>query len=193
VHSRGYSLLEVLVAVAVMAIATGAVVPLAQGNLDRSRTSAAARYLAGRFADARFEAVKRSTFVAIRFVSTGEAYTLRAYADGNGNGVLTRDIDAGIDQPVTTAIRLDDHFPGVTFGICPGVTDLDPGQPLDASDPIHIGASTLLSFSPTGSSTSGTVFIRGQRATQFAVRVLGATGRVRVFEFGFGGGRWQMR
>ena len=191
--SQGYSLIEVLVAITVMVIAAGAAIPFAFGSVDRSRAGAAASYVAGRIAMARFEAVKRSTFVAIRFVEREDGYWLRAYADGNGDGVSSRDISRNIDLPISSDERLDYQFPGVTFGIQPGVTSLDPGQLLDASDPIQIGASTLLSFSPAGSSTSGTLFIRGQRASQFAVRVLGVTGRTRTFQFNVVAGRWQRR
>jgi len=192
-NSKGYSLLEVLMAVAVSVIVCGAAVPLAHGSVDRTRAAAAARYVAGRLATARFEAVRRSVYVAIRFVDAADGYWMRLYADGNGNGVLTRDIARGVDPPISTDERLDYHFSHVAFGILPLVTGLDPGEPFNTGDPIQIGPSTLLSFSPTGACTSGTLFIRGLRGTQFAVRVLGATGRTRVFEFSFGNKTWQIR
>ena len=191
-ESKGFSLLEVLAAIAVMTIVAGIAVPIAHGSVDRSRTLAAANYVAGRLALARFEAVKRSAFVAIRFVETGEGYSLRAYVDGNANGVLSSDIAAGVDNAISAAERLDYHFSGISFGIHSNVTSLDGGQLLDPGDPIQIGSSTLLSFNPNGSSTSGTLFIQGRQANQFAVRILGATGRTRVFEFDFGGGRWRV-
>ena len=180
-------------AIAVMAIAAGAAIPLAHGGVDRARTSAAARYVAARMAMARLEAVRRSAFVALRFAQDGTGYWVRTYVDNNANGVLSSEITGGIDTPISTAERLDYHFSGVTFGIQPAVTSLDPGQPLDTDDPIQIGASPLLSFSPNGSSTSGTVFIRGRSAAQFAVRVLGATGRTRLFEFDFQERVWHLR
>lgn len=180
-------------AVSIMVIVTGAAIPFAHGSVDRSRAAGAASYVAGRMAMARFEAVKRSAAVAIRFVENTDGYWLRAYVDGNGTGVLALDIARSIDRPITSDERLDDHFPGVTFGIQANVTGLDPGQPFDSADPVQIGPSTLLSFSPNGSSTSGTLFIRGRRASQFAVRILGATGRTRVFEFNFGDGKWRTR
>ncbi len=182
-----------LAAISLMVIVAGAAIPLAHGRVDRARSAAAASYVAGRMARARFEAVKRSAFVAISFVENPDGYWLRAYVDGNGNGVLSRDIVRDIDRPITHAEKLDHHFPGVMFGIEPNVTSLDSTQVLDTSDPIHIGASTLLSFSPDGSATSGTLYIRGRRASQFAVRVLGATGRTRVFQFNFEDRTWRRR
>ena len=190
--SKGYSLLEVLMAITVMVIVGGAAIPLAHNSVDRTRAAGAASYVAGRMAMARFEAVRRSAHVAIQFIERPDGYWLQTYVDGNRNGVLTRDIARGIDPPITTNERLDYHFTGVAFGIQPSVTGIDPG-PFDASDPVQIGSSTLLSFSPTGSSTSGTLFILGLRGNQFAVRVLGATGRTRILEFNFGSATWLAR
>jgi prepilin-type N-terminal cleavage/methylation domain-containing protein len=192
VNSNGYSLLEMLMVMTLMVIVGGVAIPLAHSSVDRSRAAGAAGYVAGRMAWARLEAVRRSANVALRFVSQPDGYWVRTYVDGNRNGVRTADIALGIDLPLTAAERLDTHFSGVEFGIQPGVTGIDPG-PFNASDPIQIGASTLLSFSPTGSSTSGTLFIRSLRGNQFAVRVLGATGRTRIFEFNFGAQTWLVR
>jgi len=193
VKSEGYSVLELLMVVSVSIVISGAAIPLANNGVDRTRAAGAVRYVAGRMASARFEAVRRSAYVAIQFVQHGDGFWLRTYVDGNRNGVLSGDITRGIDTPLTPDERLDHHFSGITFGILPNVTGLDPGQPFNAGDPVQIGSSTLLSFSPLGSSTSGTLFIRGQRGTQFAVRVLSATGRTRTFEFYFGAARWQRR
>ena len=190
--SKGYSLLEVLLAITLMVIASGAAIPLAYSSVDRSKAAGGASYVAGRMALARFEAVRRSAYVAIRFIARPDGYWLQSYVDGNRNGVLTRDIALGLDPPITAGERLDYHFSGVEFGIQPNVTGIDPG-PFNPSDPIQIGSSMLLSFSPTGSSTSGTLFIRGLRGHQFAVRVLGATGRTRILEFNFGARAWQAR
>jgi prepilin-type N-terminal cleavage/methylation domain-containing protein len=186
---NGYSLLEVMMAITIMVIVGGAAIPLAHGTVDRSRAAGAANYVAGRLTLARFEAVRRSARVAIRFVERGDGYWLQTYIDGNRNGVRTSDIEGGIDTPITAEERLDYHFSGIAFGIQSGVTGIDAG-PFNTSDPIQIGNTTLLSFSPTGSSTSGTLFIRGLRGHQFAVRVLGATGRTRILEFNFGQGIW---
>ena len=191
-NTKGYSLLEVLMAITLMVIVGGAAIPLAHSSVDRSRAAGAASYVAGRMAMARFEAVKRSACVAIRFTEDMDGYVMQTFADGNRNGVLSADIAGGIDRAISAAERLEYHFSGVAFRIQPNVTGVDPG-PFNASDPVQIGSSTLLSFSPTGSSTSGTLFISSLRGNQFAVRVLGATGRTRILEFNFGERRWLVR
>lgn len=186
---KGYSLLEVLMAMTIMVIVGGAALPLAHASVDRTRAAGAARYVAGRMAMARFEAVRRSAHVALRFVQQPDGYWMQMFVDGNRNGVLTSDIAKGVDIPITAREQLAQHFSGVQFGIHPGVTGITPG-PFNTADPIQIGSSTLLSFSPNGSSSSGTVFLHGLRGNQFAVRILGATGRTRVLEFNFGAGAW---
>jgi prepilin-type N-terminal cleavage/methylation domain-containing protein len=192
VDSKGYSLLEVLMAITLLVILAGTAIPLAHNSVDRSRAAGAASYVAGRMAMARFEAVRRSAYVAIRFLQSPEGYWIQTYVDRNRNGVLSSDIVAGVDQPISAAERLDYHFRDVVFGIQSNVTGIDAG-PFNPADPIQIGSSTLLSFSPMGSSTSGTVFIHGRERNQFAVRVLGATGRTRILEFSFGAATWLAR
>jgi type II secretory pathway pseudopilin PulG len=189
--AAGYTFIELMAATTIVVIMFGAGLPLTSATIDRSRTVAAASYISTRIALTRMEAVKRSAFVAIQFVNRSDGYWFRTYLDGNHNGVLSRDITRGIDRPITPDVRLDYEFPGIVFGIHPDTTGLDPSQPFDRTDPIQIGGSTLLSFNPNGSCTSGTLFIRGEGFHQFAVRVLGTTARTRVFRFDFQGGTWQ--
>jgi Tfp pilus assembly protein FimT len=84
---QGYSFIDLMAATAIAAIMFGAAVPLAHSTIDRSRVSAAAAYMSGRVALTRAEAVKRSAFVAIQFVSRNDGYWFRSYLDGNHNGV----------------------------------------------------------------------------------------------------------
>ncbi len=51
------------------------------------------------------------------------------------------------------------------------------------ADPVRLGSANTLTFSPLGTATSGTIFFRSRTGRQYAVRVLGATGRTRVLEF----------
>lgn len=148
--------------------------PQAFATLDRSRARGAARYLAARAALARAQAASRSAYVALRFEGTGSGVTFRMFVDGNGNGVRTRDIAARVDRPIDSSVRFSDMFPGVGFGLSTGSGD---------GEPLRIGATRLLSFSPLGTATSGTLYLRSRDGTQLAVRVFGATGRTRVLRY----------
>jgi hypothetical protein len=142
-----------------------AAIPQSIAALERSRTRAAARHLAARIALARMEAVKRGVYVALRFEGTGTRMSLSTIVDGNGNGVRTRDIERRIDRRIDSRIRLFEQFPGVRY------------------ESVRIGSSTLLSISPFGTATSGTLYIRGRDGTRMGVRILGATGRTRLLRY----------
>jgi len=95
-------------------------------------------------------------------------FLIGTYVDGNGDGVRTRDIADGIDAPVDVPVRLSSLFPHVTLLLNdPAVTST-------------FDSSALMSFSPLGTASSRTLYLRGADRSQFAVRVLGATGRTRV-------------
>lgn len=169
--SAGYTLIELIFVVALTGLLAAMAVPQGMAGIERSRTLGAARYLAGRLALARTHAVARSANEALLFTAEAGTYRVATYRDGNGNGVRTRDIGAGIDPVVEASVRFSDLFPGVSLFM---------DDPADNSAP---EASVLMSFAPIGTATSRTLYLRGRDASQYAVRVLGATGRTRVLRY----------
>ena len=168
----GFTLLEVIFVMAVTVILAGMAVPQTMASVDRSRAWAATRYLASRMALARMQAVGRSATVGLRFADA-EGFGFDTFVDGNRNGVRTREIASGVDRPLDPLTRLSDLFPGVVIGLSED----------DEGDPVRTGSSSLMSFTPVGTATSGTIYIRGRDGSRFAVRVLGATGRTRVLRY----------
>ena len=186
-RTGGYTLVELLLAVSTIATVAGIAVPIASGTVDDLRAAGAARHMAARIATIRLDAVRRAATVALRFEPRGTDYAFTTFVDGNGNGIRTADITAGVDTPIAAADLLRNHFPGVTFGLRSGVPDLDGG--LGSTNGVRIGSTPFLSSAPNGSCTSGTLYLHGRRR-QYAIRILGATGRVRLFAFENGARRW---
>ena len=180
-HERGSSFLEVVFVVALVGVLSSMAVSELLASHDRSRGWMAARYLGSRVVLARTQAVSRGTYVALRFERDQRGYSFGVFEDGNRNGVRTADIQAGVDRQIESSVRLFEQFPGVEFGVNPG---------LQGASPVQLGASGLLSFSPLGTATSGTIHVRGRDGTQWAVRVLGATGRTRVLRYEPRTGAW---
>ena len=139
------------------------------------------------------EAVTRSMNVGMRFVHSGAGYSYRAYIDGNRDGVRTQDIAMLIDKPLGAVERLPDNFSGVDFGLLPGLPAVEPGEPAPGADPIKLGTSNILSYAATGTSSSGSLYIRGRRGAQYVIRVLGDTGRIRVLKFDPPSQKWRPR
>jgi len=188
-RSRGYSLLELLFVVALAGTLTSIAVPQGLRALDDFRARSAARYLAQRIAVARLTAIRRSASVGLRFEPVAEDYRVSTVLDGNHNGLRTAEIQRGVDSTIAPAETLDAHFSNVAFGILPGVPDAD-GLPPTGTDGVRLGVSKILSMNPDGTSSSGTVYLHGRGRSQYAVRVLGTTGRVRVLRYDSVQGRW---
>ena len=190
-RQSGLTLLELLFVVSIMATLTVIALPLSGNALDEIRTRMAARYLESRIMLARMEAIRRSCAVGLRFEPFDGDYVFATYADGNGNGIRAADIALAIDSPLVPAERLSDKYPGVRFELMADVPEID-GNTGGTRDGLRIGSARILTLTPIGSSTSGTLYVSGRRA-QCAVRVLGATARTRVLQYHAGEGVWIQR
>ena len=178
---HGFTLIDMVFSCTVVCVLCAVAIPQTLSSIERARGFAAARYLASRMALARAQAVSRSAAIALRFVEGQTGITITAIQDGNRNGIRARDIDLQIDRAIDTPVTLSDLFPGVEIGL----TSQTP-----ATDPVQLGGSNILSFTPHGTASSGSVYIRGRDGTQWMVRVLGATGRTRVLRYVPATGEW---
>ena len=188
---RGYSLVELTIVIGLVATLSAITTPPLLTNLDDFRTAGAVRHMTARLQAARMEAILRSADVALRFSATPGGYTYAVFQDGNGNGVRTRDIQRGTDRQIQAPERLPDQFTGVDFGTLPGLPPIDPGGSPPGDDPIRLGPSDTLTFSALGTSSSGSLYIRGQRTAQYAIRVLGESGKTRLLKFDSRAQQWE--
>ena len=190
--ARGAALLDTLFASALCVTMTAIAVPVIGGSLDRERTIIGAQYLAGQLQRARLESLKQARSVAVRLEIVDERARLQLFADGNGNGVSQRDIDRAIDPPLAPPEYLDDRSRDVSLRINQRLVDVSGAGQLDpGDDPLRIGNTALLAFSPLGGATSGTLYVAAHRGPQMAIRVFGGTGRVRVLMFDAQARQWR--
>ena len=169
-------------AVAVMATAAAIALPRVSSAVEDVRTSGAAHYLAGRLAQARVSAALRSADTALRIANDARGYVFAIYEDGNRNGVLTRDIQDGTDRIVGPPERLPEQFPGVEFGALPGTPGAEGGV-APGVDPIRLGAADGVTFTPDGTATPGSLYLKGKTGAQYVVRIYGESGRIRTLRY----------
>jgi len=163
-----------VIVLAVIGLLAAMTIPLLLTSVARARGLAAARYMSARMALARANAVRRSAVIALRFEPTVRGMAFSVVLDGNGNGVRTVDIEASIDRVIEGPILISDLFPGVVIGLVPQAP---------APEGVQLGGTTIFSFTPSGTATSGSIYLRDKDGTQWAVRVLGVTARTRVLRF----------
>lgn len=184
----GFSLVELLFALGVFATVSAVAVPEVTRARERYQAYGAVRFLAARLHEARALAVSRGANVGMRFESTGGRVRWTTYIDGNRNGVAGEDILSGADPRVAESQGLD-VFGAVEFGLWSGVPSPD-DEPLADGNPIRIGRAGVLSFSPRGTATPGSLYVKGPRGLQFVVRVYGDTGKIQCLKYAAPQGVW---
>jgi hypothetical protein len=177
------SLLDTMFALTLFATLSSVAVAHTLGSLDDMRAVAAARYVSSRLQQTRIEAIVRGHRAALRFDQIANGYAYRSFVDGNRNGVLSADIQSGMDRPIGPSDALGQRFAGVEFGAIPGLPSVDPASPPPGTDPIRTGSSDMVTFTPTGTATSGSLYILGRNQIQLVVRIFGQTGKTRVLRF----------
>ena len=184
-------MMELMLSMSVLTIGLGMAVPRMLTLRDDMAIRGAVRYMAAQAILARFEAARTGAAVGIRFEPVDSDHRFTRYIDGNGDGIRPADIARGVDIVIKPPQLLRDQFPSVDFALAAEVPAIGAIGAAGADfDPIRLGSGDTLTFSPLGTATSGTVYLRGRTGQQYAMRILGTTGRVRVLRFDSSRGVW---
>ncbi len=187
-RAAGYSLVECVVVVAVLASVLAVGSPMTAAVIHSTRARQAAGYVASTFRLARQNAALRGASEGIVFDFAGGRWQFRVCADGNGNGVRRAELD-GVDACGQARHDLSVLFPEVRIERDPSVPD--PGGGAGSTDPVRFGSADIASFSPLGNGTSGTLYLMAPDNTQYAVRVAGLSGRTRILRYDRTAAAWR--
>jgi len=194
-HRSGFSLVELLIVMAVLAAVAGLVLPSMRGPLDKSRLTGAAKELQASLAKARSLAIREGAFVSFRYEIAGGRYvieripapvhaTITVLEDPSGAATtpsgLTTESAATPTQPIdgtgesnliSLTLREGQLPVGVTFAepVTSGlITSETSATSLRRwSDPIR--------FQPSGRTEDATIRIAGQRNFVVDVTLRGLT------------------
>jgi len=183
---EGYSLVEALLALAILGLFLTVSVPAFGAALSRARVAAAAREMASEMARLRSDAIAMRRGVGLRFSTAGGRRQYAVYADGDGDGIRADDIASGRDPLLVAARDLPSRWEGIDFGLLDAaIPEVPPASGVLApgSDPVRFGSSDIVSFTPWGTASSGTLYISDARDSVFAVVLYGHTGRIRTWRF----------
>jgi hypothetical protein len=67
-----------------------------------------------------------------------------------------------------------------------------PGNIPHLDDPVQFGRSNIVSFSPIGASSSGTLYVTDGRDALYGVLLFGPSSRIRVWRFERSSGEWSL-
>lgn len=193
-HDRGHTLLELLFVIAILGILLSIALPAFANYRRRNSVISAARDLEATLRLVRSRAITRSAHAGIKFTGSGSAWSFAVYDDGNGDGIRNDDIRKHIDPIAIPAAPLMPQLQVARIGLLPlAIKDPD-GDPLPPSNsPVAFGSSAICSFSPTGTGTPGSIYLTDDLGVLYCLRVLGASGRVRVMRYDASKKKWETR
>jgi hypothetical protein len=142
----------------------------------------------------RWKALNERRYSGIVFSFRNGSYQASLHADGNNNGIRTAEVNSGIDPLIEPPLRLtrssDDIHAGILNSTIPQIPPRIGAIP-QPNDPIKFGRSDIVSFSPMGDSSSGTLYLACVSQKQmYGIVVYGATARMTVWRFS--NYQWQM-
>jgi type II secretory pathway pseudopilin PulG len=185
----GATFVDLVLALAIASVLSGLSMPLLGRAIDAARVRQAAGLVATRFRLARAQAASTTATVSVVFDQADGRWVFRVCEDRNANGLRRAEIDAGTDACVDGPHDLSSLFPGVQVAADPGIRDADGGP--GSADPVRFGSSDMASFSPAGTCSAGSLWLRSAGGTQLMVRVAGVTGRVRILRYDRVTGQWR--
>jgi len=175
------------VTLAILALAVAVALPALSSLLGRRSVDAAAAVLAGEVARVRQEAIARHRYVGLAFELSPEGDRYGVYLDGGHPGIHASEIATGVDPLTRGPIDFRAAFDGVRLAI-PGPTAIPKVPPSHGvlhpgDDPVQFGGTDIISFAPSGESSSGAVYLCDRGGDLRAVVVYGRSGRIRVWTY----------
>jgi hypothetical protein len=185
---RGFQIVELVVTLWLLAVVGLLAGPPLLRLASGVRVWLAAEQVLTAMIRARSAAVRLGTNVAVKLrLKPGGGATWTLYRDGDGDGVLSKDIDKGVDPPLGPPELLEPFGHGVWLGFPPGPAPRDPASPdrrlSGLEDPIRFNSSDMASFGPLGTATPGSIYLTDGKSHLAAVRVFGLTGKMRVIVY----------
>jgi len=195
-RNPGFGITELVLVLALAALGLAIALPAASSLRGDGRCAAGARHMVGTFRKLRAQSVALRKYRGVYFFREGAGWAFSTVEDGNGNGLRTAEVRDGTDPVLDGPFRLEELVgsvrPGFPFA---SVREIPPGTGWlgNLQDPVKFGRSDIVSFSPLGRSSSGTLYLTDGIERLYAVVLYGPSTRIRVWRYRRSDRLWEMR
>lgn len=185
----GATVVETTIAVALVGVLASAVAPELRTWRARQAAFAAGTQLAAELEAARHAALSSRRAHAIVFRQRQDEIVRGLVVDGDGDGVRSADLISGVDFWRARSGSVEATHHGVSLGLADSVPPVPGGRRPASSLPM--APTGILTATPTGTLSTGTIYLCHVSGECFALRSYGPGGRVSGWQFG--NGEWRRR
>jgi prepilin-type N-terminal cleavage/methylation domain-containing protein len=190
----GFSLPELLVVIALVGIFLMVAAVDLSSSVRRKDFENFAQEVVELMERCRWKALNERRYAGLIFENQDDSFQVSLYQDRNGNGIRTEDVRNGDDVRIYGPVNLIRSSGDLQVGILnSGIPQIPPraGVIDRPEDPIKFGRADIISFSPMGDSSSGTLYLACRSQKQmYGIVVYGATARLTLWRFS--NHQWQM-
>ena len=190
---RGMSLLEVLVVLGLIGLFVGMTTTNLTATQRQLNFDQFAREIVSSLEKCRWRAFRERCYTGVLIGQKQSGYEFSFFLDGNGNGIRTLDIGKGTDPSIDRPVPIRRASGDIEAAVLKmGAPEIPPKKGmLDATDPVKFGKSSIISFSPDGQSSSGTLYLScHSQKRMYAIVLYGPTARISLWKYS--NQKWQM-
>ena len=184
-NQRGFTLPELLVVVALIGIVLLVTATDLAGAQRKREFENFAREIVDLLEFCRWRAISEGSYAGAIMTETNNTYEASIFLDGNNNGIRNADVLSGVDRRLRGPVQLRRALGDVNLGFLDTpVPQIPPRRGFipDVDDPIKFGRSDIISFSPQGDSSSGTIYLACHSQNEmYALVLFGATSRLTLW------------
>ncbi len=178
---EGFTLVESMVALLIVTLLFLFSIGVFSAIKEKSASEALVRTVQAATSEARGRSIGEGVKYGIAFKEESDRVYITIYKDDDFDGITKEDIEKSIDKPISLPELLTKE--NAQIAIPEGVEKDPSGKNLSGNDPIMFGKGDILTFSPKGTATPGTLYIKeGSGGDGWAIRVTGIDGRIRVYK-----------
>lgn len=184
-NKRGLVLIEVIIIICIIGLIMGIGIPALWKLHLMMGLKSEALFFFSKMKSIRYEAAAKHMSIGIVFYQVDEEWYYIVVRDGNGNGIMIRDISDGVDVIIEGPNTCKQGGFAKVGVLNEYVPEIPPEKGYITKErPVQFGKSSIFACSSGGTCTSGTIYFMSSAIERMqAVRVYAPTSKISMWEY----------